>query len=77
MDKNDLKAFFEDLFGDSMIRIEQFRDDQWTKIEEKIAEVGKHAVQPELQAMAKRLDTVERRLTELEQERAEKMQEEV
>ena len=77
MDKSDLKSFFEDVFGDSMIRIEQFRDDQWMKVEQKFAEIGKRAVQPELTAMAKRLDEVERRLTALEHERAEKMQEEV
>lgn len=77
MDKNDLKAFFEDLLGDSILRFEQFREDQWAKVEQKLAEIGKRAVQAELQATAQRLDAVERRLSALEAERAEKIQEEL
>lgn len=67
----------QDVFGDSIIKVEQFREDQWAKVEKKIAEIGRESMHAEISGMAKRLDEVERRLTALEQERAEKMQEEL
>lgn len=77
MTRTDFQKFMQDVFGDSMIRIEQFREDQWARVEKKIAEIGRESVHAEMSAMAKRLDEMEHRLKQLEQERAEKMQEEV
>lgn len=77
MARNELKNFLQDVFGDSIVRIEQFREDQWARVEEKIAEIGRRSVRDEMSALAKRLDTIEHRLTLLEHERAEKMEEEV
>lgn len=77
MAKTDFQKFMQDVFGDSLIRMEQFREDQWSRVENKIAEIGREAVHGEMSAMARRLDEIERRLAALEHERAEKMQEEV
>lgn len=67
----------QDVFGDSLIRMEQFREDQWARVESRIAEIGREAVHGELTALARRLDEIERRLATLEHERAEKMEEQV
>ncbi len=67
----------QDVFGDSLIRVEQFREDQWAKVEKKIAEIGRESMHAELSTIAKRLDLVEQRLSKLEHERAEQMQEDV
>lgn len=77
MARTDFQKFMQDVFGDSLIRVEQFREDQWARVEKKIADIGREAVHTELSAMAKRLDLMEQRLAKLEHERAEIMQEEV
>lgn len=74
---SEMKKFLEDVFGDSFMRVEQFREDQWTRLESRIAEIAKRGVDAELSALTQRVEELERRLGELERERAEKMQQEI
>ncbi len=77
MTKTDFQKFMQDVFGDSLVRVEQFREDQWAKVERKIAEIGRESMHAELSKIAERLDLMEQRLRKLEHERAEQMQQEV
>jgi polyhydroxyalkanoate synthesis regulator phasin len=75
MNRSEFESFMRDVFGEPIGRFEKFRDDQWAKIEEKLGDLAKEAVHPEMSSMAKRLDLLEQRLSALEQERAENMDE--
>lgn len=73
MRREEFESTVRELFGESVTKMSEFRDEQIDRLEKKIQEIAHEGMKDELNRMSSEILDLRRRIQSLEHERAEEL----
>ena len=70
MKRDEFEQFVKDLFGESVARVVELKDEQIERVEEKIQEIAQEGMKEELNRLESEIRTLQERVARLESEKA-------